>query len=269
MGHQRLGEIPKSRKWSAVVAAVAGEATAAVTPDVLSRVVVDIADLTLDAAKVGLQRATEDAGLRFTFYLLTQIVLAAREPDWQQRLGSLGIHLSNDSSLFDFTAELQNVLDRYLALHGRTTDISEMAQQASGQAIAELAGPDATTLFGSGPAELQAALRKLSTKAGFARLGQRFFGCFMSRFLNFYLSRITAGQLGRARLGQVGDLSHFNEALEHHCDQSARIVHDFCGEWYSKTEFQHGIDLENTSRFMAVALKKLQEELAKQREGHE
>ena len=24
MGHQRLGEVPKSRKWSAVVAAVAG-----------------------------------------------------------------------------------------------------------------------------------------------------------------------------------------------------------------------------------------------------
>jgi hypothetical protein len=42
-------------------------------------------------------------------------------------------------------------------------------------------------------------------------------------------------------------------------------VHDFCGEWYSKTEFREGIDLDNTSRFMAVALKKLQDELKRQR----
>jgi hypothetical protein len=220
-------------------------------------------------AEVGLQRAIDDPGLRFTFYLLTQIVLAARESDWRQRLGNLGIHLYEDSSLFDFTTELQDAIDRYLASHGPPTDLSEMAQQAAGQAVSELAGPNAVTLFGSGPTELQDALRKLSTKAGFARLGQRFFGCFMSRFLNFYLSRVTAGHVSGSRLGQVGELSHFNQALEHHCDQSARIVHDFCGDWYSKTEFQHGIDLQNTSRFMAVALKKLQAELQQQREGHD
>jgi hypothetical protein len=48
--------------------------------------------------------------------------------------------------------------------------------------------------------------------------------------------------------------------------ESARIVHDFCGEWFSKTEFQKGIDLDNTSNFMAVTLKKLQAELNRQRE---
>jgi hypothetical protein len=269
MGHQRLGDIPTSRKWSAVVEAVAGEGTGPEGTGGLAEAVSEIADLTLDAAQAGLQRAIDDPGLRFTFYLLTQIVLAAREPDWKDRLGRVNLHLSDDSSIFDFTTEVQDAVDRYLASHGTPTDVSEMAQQAAGQAIAELAGPNARTLFGSGAAELQDALHKLSTKAGFARLGQRFFGCFMSRFLNFYLSRITAGRVDGARLGQVGELSRFNEALERHCNQSARIVQDFCGEWYSKTEFQHGIDLENTSRFMAVALKKLQAELEKQREGHD
>jgi hypothetical protein len=269
MGHQRLGDIPKSKKWSSVVEAVVGEGVPAGAPGSLVQAVSDVADLTIDATGAGLHRAIDDPGLRFTFYLLTQIVLAAREPDWQKRLGDLGIRLSADSTLFDFTAEFQDAVDRYLASHGPPTDVSEMAQQAAGQAVTQLAGPNAKTLFGSGAAELQDALHKLSTKAGFARLGQRFFGCFMSRFFNFYLSRLTAGQVGGPRLGQVGELTHFNELLEQHCNQSARIVHDFCGEWYSKTEFQHGIDLENTSRFMAVALKKLQGELEKQREGHD
>jgi hypothetical protein len=50
-----------------------------------------------------------------------------------------------------------------------------------------------------------------------------------------------------------------------HCDQSARIVRDFCGEWYSKTEYQKGIDLNNTSRFLAVAFNKLRTELKQQK----
>ena len=267
MGHQRLGDIPKSKKWAAVVDAVLGVTGSGGAGGSLALSVSEIANQTLETASAGLDCAIADRGLRFSFYLLTQIVLAARDSDWQQRLSELGIHIPPDSSLFDFTAGIQECVDRFLASNGPPTDVSEIAQQAAGQAIAELAGPDVNTLFGSGAAELQNSLYRLSTKAGFARLGQRFFGCFMSRFLNFYLSRITAGQVGSARLTQVGDLTTFNEALEHHCVQSARIVHDFCGEWYSKTEFREGIDLENTSRFLAVALRKLQAELGKQRTG--
>ena len=87
----------------------------------------------------------------------------------------------------------------------------------------------------------------------------------MARFLNFYLSRATAAGLGSPRLRDLGDVAEFNEALRTHCDQSARIVRDFCGEWYSKTAYQEGIDLGNTSRFLAVAVKKLRSELEQQR----
>ena len=109
------------------------------------------------------------------------------------------------------------------------------------------------------------AIRSLSTKTGFGALGQRFFGRFVARFLNSYLSRVTAATLGSPRLRDLGDVAEFNNALRTHCDQSARIVRDFCGEWYSKTEYRKGIDLENTSRFLAVALKKLRSELEQQR----
>ena len=265
MGHQRLGYIPKSQKWQTVVASVAGGG--GLGRGVSRGYVADVADRTLSAAAAGLERAIGDEGLRFAFYLLTQIALAARHDDWLRQLGRLGIRLSDDASLFELTSEIQGVIDDHIESHGRRTDISEMAQQAVGEAIAELAGPNARTLFGSGAAELQDAIRRLSTRVGFARLGQRFFGQFVTRFLNFYLSRVTAGQVGRANLDRIKDLSSFNDTLAVHCQQSARIVRDFCGEWYSKTEFQTGIDLENSSHFVAVAIRKLQAELAKQREG--
>jgi len=266
MGHQRLGDIPKSYRWNTVVASVASGG-GGLGGGVSSEYVGDVASRTLDAAAAGLDRAIGDTGLCFTFYLLTQIALASREEDWRPRLRRLGIRLSENASLFDLTSQVQRIVDDHIEAHGRPTDLSEMAQQAAGEAIAALAGPNARTLFGSGAAELQDAMRQLSTRAGFARLGQRFFGRFMTRFLNFYLSRVTAEHVGRSALGGINDLSRFNDTLATHCQQSARIVHDFCGEWYSKTQFQTGIDLENSSHFVAVAMRKLQAELAKQREG--
>jgi hypothetical protein len=101
---------------------------------------------------------------------------------------------------------------------------------------------------------------------GFGDLGQRFFGRFVARFLNFYLSRVTSANLGSPRLRDLGDVAQFNHALRVHCDQSALIVRDFCGEWFSKTVYREGI-LNNTSKFLAVAFKKPRSELGRQ--GHE
>jgi hypothetical protein len=268
MGHIRLGTIPKSRKWIGVIATLSGEHAQLGSPIGLAvDDIEDIATKTLEAGQGGLEKAVDDLGLRYTFYLLTQIVLAARSNDWQNRLDKYGLQLSKDSTLFDLTAEMQSAIDSYLFQHGHSTDISEMAQRAAGEAVSALAGPRAVTLFGSGGDELRLALRELSTKRGFSELGQRFFGNFVAHYLNFFLSRVTPAYLGGQRMPQVGDVSQFNKALQLHCFQSARIVKDFCGQWYSKTEFQEGISLSNTSRFMYVALNKLRDEIKQQREG--
>jgi hypothetical protein len=261
----RLGAIPTTRKWKAVVALLSGDGdgnSADGTQDADQWA--QIASETLAAAQAGLEKYLGDPGLSYTFYLLTQVALSARQHDWQGGLAPLGIQLAVDSSLFDLTAELHHAVDEYLAKREGTSDASEMAQQAAGEAITFLAGPRAVTLFGSGRDELQAAIRDLSTRDGFARLGQEFFGRFMARFLNFYLSRVTSAQLGGNVLRQLGDVSQFNQMLEVHCLQSARIVRDFCGEWYSKTEFQQGINPANTSGFIAVAIRKLRDELQRQ-----
>jgi hypothetical protein len=105
-------------------------------------------------------------------------------------------------------------------------------------------------------------------RKGLVIWGQRFFGRFVARFLNFYLSRVTAASLGSPRLRDLGDVAQFNNALRVHCDQSALIVRGiFCGDWFSKTVYREGIDLNNTSKFLAVAFKKLRSELGRQ--GHE
>ena len=46
MGHQRLGEIPKSKKWSAVVETLTGEAPGTSGAATLTESVAKVADLT-------------------------------------------------------------------------------------------------------------------------------------------------------------------------------------------------------------------------------
>ncbi len=192
-----------------------------------------IAAQTLDAAQKALDKAVDDPGVRYTFFLLTQLTLASRAADWEAALGEHGIRLVNDSTVFDFTVEVQDAIDRYLRQNpSGATDLSEIAQQSAGEAITSLAGMRTANLFGGSSADVQDAMRTLSTKRGFGELGQRFFGRFVARFLNFYLSRVTAAQLGGPRLQDLGDVAQFNEALRAHCDQSAlAIVRDFCGAW--------------------------------------
>src|SRR5579859_1795828 len=259
MGHTRLGTIPKLRKWDDVVALFATELPSAAASDVVG----DVARLTLVAAEPALRKVVIDPGMRAAFLLLARTVLAAREPDLPSALASVGIKLAADASLFDLTSQMHGAIDDVTA--GRATDVSEMAQRALGEAVTELASPRAHTLFGTSPDDLKSSLRELSTKKGFAELGQRFFGHFLARFLNSYLSRVAAAELGVGVARQVGDLSKFNAQLRHHCVESAAVLRDFCGEWYSKTNYREGINEDNAGRFIAVAVNKLAAELMRQR----
>ncbi len=262
MGHIRLGEIPKTLKWKAVVATVANEESG-----LLHEQVADIAGKAIDAAHNGLSQAIQDPGLVTSFYVLTRVVLAARSDNWVDQLAEFGVELPAAPSTFDLVSGLQTAVEDEVYSRGRLSDVAEMSLSALGDALSVLVAPQAETLFGSGVDELQAAVRSCSTEAGFARLGQVFFGRFLARYLNFYLSRVTAAQVGGAALPNIGEVTVFNEALIRHCEQSAFIVQRYSGEWMSKTRYEQGITPENTAGFVAVAVKKLRAELKKQGAG--
>lgn len=299
MGHIRLGTIPTSQPWRNVVAAMLAPADtrlgveserrqsdAAVghgggaagghlgandseskEPSSYSRSIAAIAAKTLFAAKGALRDAKSDEGLRFTFYLLSQVALASRSPDWIARLAADGMVVRPTDSLAELTVAFQAAVDQRLERREATSDLAELAQRAAGHALCQLTADKADTLFGNTGDDLRHAVRTLSSPQGFGRLSQSFFGSFLSQFLNFYLSRVTASELGRGSVGEIGDITAFNQALARHCDQSAAIVKNFAAEWYSKTEFQYGIDARRAGSFVAIAINKLQAELDAQGRG--
>ncbi len=99
MGHTRLGEVPKTHKWNELVEQISGSTLTGnvATADVR---VGTIAAQTLDATQKSLKKAATDPGVRYTFYLITQVALAARATDWERALGVHGIRLSERQLCF-------------------------------------------------------------------------------------------------------------------------------------------------------------------------
>jgi hypothetical protein len=265
MGHTHLGKQPKSKYWDSVVEIFSTSGASGARP-LQEDEIREVALRSMEAADAGLRSAIGDFGLKYTYFALTQLALAGKTSDQAEKFSSVGISASERTSVLDVVSAFQEHLDKEIERSARHTDVSEMAQKAAISALMTTLNEQSISLFDDGEDAVKRALKSVSTKAGFSKLGQRFFAGFMARFLNFYLSRITAAQTGSKLTPSISSVSEFNQALELHCFQSAHIVKDFCGGWYSKTEFEGGITSENASGFVAVALKKLRAELAQQKE---
>ena len=226
-----------------------------------------VATKAMEASAGAVRAAKEDGGVVPVFYLLTQLALAARRPDFLDALDQIGIHLSADATNLDLTVEVHRVLDDTFFAGGRRSDVGELAQLALGETLAGYLRAQPRDMLGDNIGQLRRDLRGLGTQNAFGEVSQEFFGSFISRLLNFNLSRIVRTGEGQSLIGDVGDLSRFNAELRQHSRQRATIVRDFAGKWFAKTEFEVGIDPARTRRFVAYALKKVEDEFRRGAKG--
>jgi hypothetical protein len=251
MGSNRLGRLPDSKPWRNVVGHIAEGAGAAV-----------VAAATSAAAVSGLERGRWDRGVAHVIFLLARTAVAARQPRFEDELSALGIAVPPAPTLFDLTAGFTTALqDWHAANPGARTDLGEMATLAGAESITFCVGDRAAGLFPTG-AEVQDAVRDLSTLNGFAAFGHDYFARFTRRFLLYHLGRELSQHVGG--VGRFADSSAhtaFVADLETHCREAAVIVREYVGKWYSKAKFETGISERRAQDFSAYSLEKIRREL--------
>jgi hypothetical protein len=258
MGHIRLGRLPATKRWQQVVSLLAQGAP-------LER----IASASAEAAENSLAQANRDPALLRSFWLLTQIPLAARSPDFPTTLRSLGLEVSGSPSLIETINAFSAAIDEYVDQRGGRTDLGELAQHAATDSLAAVGGTELPSLFGATPEDARLAIGKLAAPARFAQLARDFFARLTYRHLDYYLSRELSNHVGPGQgIGSIDAHSTFNSALEQHCREASRIVETFAGGWFSKKTFEGGIGPEKARDFLFVALRKISRELKKRREDH-
>jgi len=255
MGHIRLGDLPRTRRWQEVVGLVAGGAS-----------VGDVAAATALAAESGLATAATDPGLVESVWLLTQIPVAARRDDYVERLRECGLPVSDEPSLVELCSAFSKAIDGRLRGLGLRSDLGEMAQLAAVETLSRTVGHRLPALLGAVPSDVRAALSGLATTSQFGVLAREFFSRLIERYLTYFLSKELSNHVGASqRFPNASAHAEFNSALGTHCRETSRIVGAFAGGWFSKTNFEGGISRESAGRFAHVALKKTVSELRKRR----
>jgi hypothetical protein len=255
MGHIRLGRLPATKKWQQVVALLSEGAS-----------VEHIAGASAEAAETSLEHARNDPAVQRSFWLLTQIPLAARTPDFADTLKRLGLKVSASPSLFDVVGAFAEAVDRQSEKSGGRTDLGEMAQHAAAESLTALVSSELPTLFAPTSADVRMVIGKLAAPDRFARLARDFFARLTQRHLDYYLSRTLSDHVGLGReLSSADDHIAFNGALEQHCRGASRIVEAFAGGWFSKANFDGNLTPEKARGFLFVALRKIGRELRRRR----
>lgn len=251
MGHQRLGTLPQSRKWQRVVELVSGGAD-----------VRDIASAVSVAAERSMTDAAKDPAIRSAFFLLAQVLLAARKEHFVAELRMLGLRVGAQPSLMEIVSAFTEAVDREVRANGGRTNFGEMVQLAAAESLNAVACRELPTLFGVTTDDVKKALAGLATVKQFGLLSSDFFSRLTRRHLDYYLSRELPKHVGiRKRFQTIREHNEFDKALETHCRETARIVKEFSGEWFSKHTYEGGITPEKARGFVHVAFDKIRREL--------
>lgn len=250
MGHIRLGELPKSKKWSQVVHLMDD-------PDVpMDR----LAGAIVRAAKEAYAGAGDDPGVVESLRSMAVVADAARSDDFAARLREAGFELTgNEDAIGLLRVVLRDTEARFGPVAERTV-FTELALGALQETLTETIASQTGSLFLTGIDDARLAYRQVSTEREFARLARRFFSSLLSRSLRFFTDQAAANRLGGdGRLGTERGLLAFNEAVETYGREASRIVEDFAGGWYSKRRWLGGVG--ETEGLAAVAMRKIADEL--------
>ena len=270
-----LPHTPKYRRLVALLGAGAGSggggAGGAITGGLEA-----VADETLNASAEGIDRAKADSGVAFCFYLLAQLSRAAKSKDFTGGLERIGIappqraigppdaqgrptppNLGN-YTLFRLTSAFMATVDGHLRRTRARTDLAELAELAAAESLTVLCADRSDTLFGAGEDTVQAALRTLGTRNGFARLAHDFFARFVRRYLEYLLSRELSNHVGPARrFANVDEHNEFLNQLDRHCRVATSVMRQFAGDWYSLHNFRDDVTPSKARGFTAHALDKV------------
>jgi hypothetical protein len=234
--------------------------------------ILDQAPLDVPAVAAAVANATEqhlrelpaDPSLSYAFWLLARIAWASRSDTFLGDLEGLGLRAEESTSSLAFISRVADSVRERLLTETVSGHVVELSSLALRRALSETVGEQGPSLFDSSLVDLQYAFRAYSTQRQFGALSRRFFGDFFARLIRAAVDRDIQRHVGKgATLQSVDEAGDFQRALDTYARQSARIVEEFAGTWYSKHnwETRGEISLEEARGFVAVALKKLRMEL--------
>jgi hypothetical protein len=253
MGHNYLGNMPRTYRWKEVIRLLSEEGS-----------VSEIADASLTAAKTGLQRIPSDEGFTQTLTIIFKFIESARSRDIESALMQNGFSPLKDFTVFDLSSCLKEKFDFELSIKGIKSDVSEIAQNSFTETIFKYLSAESKSLFDTSSETIKTSLRRLASGTQFRGLMHEFYSTFTRRYLTYHLSRELPHHVGpNSRFQNIDEHIEFNKAFNQYINQAIRIADDFTPGWFGKAQYEKNLTHDSISRYAHVAFKKILKEFSR------
>jgi len=257
MRHVRVGRLPKKWGWEQVISALSTESTLGAEDETAF---VSHAAL---AANRTLSDAKHQESVALAYWTFVDLAAASRSGDLLVRIREQGVQIPERPAGVMLLKLISATLEKSVRAKGASSALDEIALQTFDSVVLTTARSGSETLFGCSVESVQTASRKLSTKAGVADMGRRFFSEYTFRALRLALEKELARSLGKGgRFSTRNELSKFEERLKTYCWDVSKIVQDYSGGWYSKALWKQRLTLTEARNFTSYAIQKLLSELS-------
>lgn len=257
MGHERVGRLPKTKKWQRIVGQIANSAQAGFD-------VSDIAKQTVFNVRQRFRNLQQDDATRTAFTFLVE----------------LAVHANNPEALHGFIYSYPHGQGKISPLRVARA-LQEQTSHCGGKpeyvAIAEGAAADAIALWYETNRPVQDSLfksfesapnvwHKASSGSGFCELSRLFFSKVVERYLGYFLYREAA-----QALSSVEASGRFRESIEsyvadisRHAFETSKITQSYAAGWFNKYAVDRIPTDPEIDSFISYAFGKLQDELMRE-----
>ena len=257
MGHERVGFLPRSRRWRDIVEAI-GQSIPSGEPDNLP----PLAAETLECVRARYLRIHNDRGVGAAFGFL--VVLTGSEKDADRgKLTGVSIDLEGNP----LPVRLAASLNEWVRLNRDSAEYAEIARRAGADTITSWTYKQRRqpSLFGAADNALEIWKNGRSAE-GFCEISRIFFASFTERYLRYFLEREAS-----SRFDNIDAREQFSELLRKHLDkvsqhafETAKITQSFAAGWYNNHVRGRCPSDSEIRDFLRLCFQKIREELLRE-----
>ncbi|MCB0494652.1 MAG: hypothetical protein KDC79_00825 [Cyclobacteriaceae bacterium] len=257
MGHERVGILPKTKRWTTVVNGIASFSTN-------DNNVPEIAQQTLKNVQNRFQNIERDKGVQAAFQFLVLLSLSANQKNPLEFLASNGINLSESIS----PLQISKALSEWVKKQSDSNEYATFARSAAIDTITEWYQKNQTfqeNLF-AGDKDQFEIWRKSADGKGFCELSRLYFSNFTERYLKYFLERAAS-----ANMNSLATRNKFDQELEKHLNdiskhafETAKITQSFAAGWFNKNAKDEMPSTRKIQSFLNIAFGKLKGELLRE-----
>lgn len=259
MGHERIGYLPKSRKWRTIVNEIANFSAN-------SETIAQIANQTTKNVLNRYDNIETDKGVLAAFKFIILFSQSAKQENSSEFLAKQGVQLSKNFNLIG----LSRAIREYISANSESKEYSAFANHALIETVSQWSRQNKIQQqiqFESDNNSFE-EWRSAADGRGFCELSRLFFSNFTDNYLKYFLEREAS-----AKINNLFDRDTFNKKLDQHLNEiskhafeTAKITQSFSAGWYNNNVKNDIPSNAKIKGFVSYCFKKLNSEIIRDTE---